>query len=111
MDEKRCLLEKRSEVGSSAEHWSRLHAGASEVRMSANGSNPAHGDAIRRGVATQSAEVFALPLWVARARWGSPIPYLSPLRVYQGYLLRKFSGGLRPELKGGSRSRRPAESM
>src|SRR6266481_3213466 len=62
MDEKRCLLEKRSEVGSSAEHWSRLHAGASEVRMSANGSNPAHGDAIRRGVATQSAEVFALPL-------------------------------------------------
>jgi hypothetical protein len=33
-------------------------------------------------VPTQSAEIFALPLWVARAHWGSPMPYLSPLRVY-----------------------------
>ena len=34
------------------------------------GSNPAHGDAKRKSAVTQSAEVFALPLWVGRAPRG-----------------------------------------
>jgi len=37
----------------------------------------AHGMQYERGVVAQSAEVFALPLRVARAHWGSPMPYLS----------------------------------
>ena len=44
------------------------------TRATHNGSNPAHGDAIRRGVAARSAEVFALALWVARVRRGCPTP-------------------------------------
>ncbi len=36
-----------------------------------NGSSPAHGDAKRKGAATQSAEVFALARWVGRTREGT----------------------------------------
>ena len=39
-----------------------------EVRAKTNGSNPAHGDAKRKGAATQCAEVFAL-LWELSNGW------------------------------------------
>ena len=65
----------------------------------------------RRGVPTQSAEVFA-PYRYGDARTLELPNVLSwPLKVYRGYLLRIFSTGSRPEQKGGSRSRRPGESM
>jgi hypothetical protein len=58
-----------------------------------------------------SLDARELLITVAPARWGSPMLYLSPLRVYQGYLLRIFSAGFRLEQRGGSLSRRRGESM
>jgi hypothetical protein len=52
---------------------------AARWRGTNSGSNPAHGDAKRKGAATRCAEVFALPFMAPRAHCGFPVPYSNAL--------------------------------